>query len=554
MIVIHGKKRVSNFTLIAIITLAGRYLQAATYYVATNGNDSAAGTLAAPWKTLSHACSTASAAGSVIQLGAGTFWETSQSHPASGVTIAGQGVDQTIVSGSASMANASGSYGSFGWTETCAMIVLSQQARGNTISNLTLDGNHRALQAGVALTRLATAAWNNYSQDATNIVIHDVNFQNFTCMGLWLEEVQNAQVYNCNFTECATDDPSTVLGALNLGGVRDSQIYNCNVTNLTTASGYGIKLFDRPVQNTVMYDINVVVKPGSIWSGGGTRSGTGYAGNALGNCPNFAMEAAHEVLINVEMYNLTLINGAFSIVLDPNSAHNGTPYYGTGYALRFHDSRIQSDYGWLIELSGSAIKLDHDYFASLMAGGAYVSFANYFNSRVVFRDLVLHHNVIAGVGNHVFSSSAGLTNFQFCNNTVVYAANGSAAPSALSLKSGSSYNHLNFINNIFYRGGAVGSGSLLSGAGTTAPGLVYSNNCNFNVPFANPGGGAAYGGNITVDPGLTLGAAAKPLPYYQPLSPSSPVVDAGQVISGITTNYFGAAPDIGAYELIPPKF
>lgn len=55
-----------------LLTLTAVNVQAGTYYVAPSGQDSATGSLSAPWKTLSHAASSASA-GDTIYLRAGSY-------------------------------------------------------------------------------------------------------------------------------------------------------------------------------------------------------------------------------------------------------------------------------------------------------------------------------------------------------------------------------------------------------------------------------------------------------------------------------------------------
>jgi len=61
--------------LIALILLCAGSLQAATYYVATTGNDSNDGSIGSPWLTVKKAVETISA-GDIIQLRAGTYTET----------------------------------------------------------------------------------------------------------------------------------------------------------------------------------------------------------------------------------------------------------------------------------------------------------------------------------------------------------------------------------------------------------------------------------------------------------------------------------------------
>lgn len=74
-----------------------------TYYVSTTGNDSNAGTDAAPWKTIQKACNTA-AAGDVVNIKAGTYKEkitmnVQGSSTGGFVTFQNYGTDKVIVDG-----------------------------------------------------------------------------------------------------------------------------------------------------------------------------------------------------------------------------------------------------------------------------------------------------------------------------------------------------------------------------------------------------------------------------------------------------------------------
>jgi hypothetical protein len=73
-----------------LILLACLPAYGATVYVATNGNDGALGTLAAPWRTVQRGL-TGALTGDILLIGAGTYPESIQTRRA-GVTIDGQGV------------------------------------------------------------------------------------------------------------------------------------------------------------------------------------------------------------------------------------------------------------------------------------------------------------------------------------------------------------------------------------------------------------------------------------------------------------------------------
>src|SRR4051794_25832723 len=68
----HPTMRVALLLAVGAALLMPAQAFAGTYYVATNGSDSAAGTSTAPWRTLQHAADVATA-GSTVTVRAGTY-------------------------------------------------------------------------------------------------------------------------------------------------------------------------------------------------------------------------------------------------------------------------------------------------------------------------------------------------------------------------------------------------------------------------------------------------------------------------------------------------
>jgi len=73
-------------------------VDAATYYVATNGNDANPGTQASPFQTLQKAADNANT-GDTVQVGPGTYYERVRMNK-SGITFEGAGNRQSIIDGS----------------------------------------------------------------------------------------------------------------------------------------------------------------------------------------------------------------------------------------------------------------------------------------------------------------------------------------------------------------------------------------------------------------------------------------------------------------------
>ncbi len=193
----------------------------AIFYVSPTGNDSNAGTQAAPWKTLAKATSTV-ASGNTIHVNAGTYNETGSLNLAVGVNLEGDGASTTIVKSSIS-----GDWSTFLNLESASL------TNGNqTISGITFDGNY------VSESNFKTwiGIWVTFR---SNVVIKDCSIINFYDRGVIVNGngdnsstiPQDPKVYStgnkvtgCTFTNTARNSPGYVAGQLNIGGTKDMEI------------------------------------------------------------------------------------------------------------------------------------------------------------------------------------------------------------------------------------------------------------------------------------------------------------------------------------------
>ena len=83
------------FVLFSFLTLPAAAASAATYYVATNGNDTNAGTQASPWKTIQKGANTANS-GDTVEVGAGTYYERLTLNK-TGITFVGWEIEKVLL-------------------------------------------------------------------------------------------------------------------------------------------------------------------------------------------------------------------------------------------------------------------------------------------------------------------------------------------------------------------------------------------------------------------------------------------------------------------------
>lgn len=154
---------------------------------------------------------------------------------------------------------------------------------------------------------------------------------------------------------------------------------------------------------------------------------------------------------------------------------------------------------------------------------------------------VVHHNLVygftdeaatsSGNRNFFYFGSASGSSHEFYNNTCIEKHGGSGTGSYIRILSGVTVTGK---NNIFYDCEDVDI------AGT----FTHSYSCYYSCT-QTPSGGS---NNITSDPAFyNVGAGD-----YR-LSSTSPCINTGTAIAGITDGYYGAAPDMGYYERGAPE-
>jgi uncharacterized repeat protein (TIGR02059 family) len=544
-------------TLIILSFLLSNTIGATTYYISTSGSDSNNGSIGTPWKTLAYACSKANASGDIIHINAGTYYETSQSILAVGVSIVGEGMTSTLIQSS--------------YAGSSQPLIKAETSNGwlgvygnQSISGITLNGN---------MTTFAAITVNFRS----NFIIHDCTFTNFTDQGVmfsgqpeWNFTANNPyraatkmatywcsgnQFYNNVMTNCATMSGDLGNGNLRIGTQQGLLIHHNVITQTARAAGtngYGIKYCELGYnKGTKCHDNIITIAP--------NVSGT-Y---------DFAFEIWWDI-DECEYYNNT-IQGCIDC--------GGFKDVGA-YAMWFHDNTM----GWASQQDHDEIGIDIEgYNDGVIINNNKITNCNLgiLNSiephqdapyHSVFNDFHIYDNLITGVGStaggggNAFGITFGATvitadvsNYYIYNNTIVSSGNygaGSYAVTGINLCDfGVNANGVQIKNNIIkgFTGGSTYFGPITAHGTSNYLNLSITNNDFYGNANSNavqwtgsfsPGTGYVNSSNITEDPLFTSSS------NFQ-LQSGSPAIGTGTNV-GLSTDYAGNViknpPSIGAYE------
>jgi hypothetical protein len=506
------------------ILFLSHYGFANVYYIATTGNDTSGdGSASNPWRTLKYAVTRVVAnQGHTIQVGAGTFIESGLVEVPLGVSIAGAGIDITIIKADSSFYYHPASPG---YATDKFLISLSgfNQLDGNqSLRNFTIDGDAKQLHGGI------------YVRYRNKVAIDQVKIQNTNFTGIWLWDVKDSQVTNTQLVNCSWGSAGFCAGTLNLGNVERVEIAKLNINEST---GYGIKAIGpngyNNIYNLKIHDCTISVNPFGLWNNG--------------SAPNIAIELWQVNLVGCEIYN-SYVDNTISLV---NS--NATPSTGI-QTIRVHHNTIDMDTrahgsGYGVELTIHDAEVDHNYFIKGSQG-----IANWDNP---MQNWSIHHNTffaIQGIypGEVVRSQWSGLHNVKLYNNTIEFASD--KTMNLVGAYGGASDN-LDIRNNLVINSN-TGYNYYPNQVIHTENGATISNLQVLSNSTANLDAGSLLGsllGLLLQNPLINLGTlpnpavtktGPRPQPYYFPILGSS-LINAGQDVG---LPYAGSAPDIGAYE------
>ena len=215
-------------------------VNAADYYVSKSGNDvTGNGSIGSPWLTIFKATSTVSSFGNVINIGAGTYLETSQLVISPGVSLLGVVNDSTAVRIQSTLS-----------AQYSAMISMTSATQGTngqqSIKWLTLDGRN-------------VTSWILVCNGRSNVEIAHCQVFNAVERGILINAWNNLSNNNepatystgnsvhHNWFKNNSSHPGFGTGELNIGGQQDMTIYSNKMESLRASgiNGWPIKYLNN---------------------------------------------------------------------------------------------------------------------------------------------------------------------------------------------------------------------------------------------------------------------------------------------------------------------
>jgi len=268
-----------------------------TYYVATTGNDSNAGTIGAPWRTIQHAASTVTA-GATVDVRAGTYNEA-VTLKNSGAASAGYIVFQSfpgevaIVDGTGLSCCTGGTSGLFNIANRSYVIV-----SGFEIRNFTTSRSSQA-PAGIWVTG-----------SGSNIQLLNNKVHNITTTSERNGNAFGIAVYGTS---------STPISSLTIGG---NEVYSNKAGNSETVTVDG-DVVGFTISNNVVHDndnigIDAIGFEGVGPSGHDQASNGEISGNTVYNITSYGNPAYGNQYAADGIY----CDGCTQVIIEGNSVHN----------------------------------------------------------------------------------------------------------------------------------------------------------------------------------------------------------------------------------------
>ena len=481
-----------------------------TYYVTTTGIDAAdrdGRTPATAWGSLAFASERVAGGEATIELGAGTFVATRTAVLGGGVTVVGQGSNETTLTNAASFIASASAHCDWTTNADNFLISIPKGSHGVTIKDITFGSpDANPLYGAVHATQ------------ANDIELDRVTVRNFAWAGVYLLKCSRIRVRRSLFDDASYERHCSEWG----GGLRTRYVkaveIDGNTFQTTKGGGYGYKASGHEA----------------------TRIHDNLFRNKITAGPNdgrpFDLESAHEFEYGLEIYD-NVFNGMVSV---PRQGSNATTSHATGatfdYAIRIHDNVFHGSGG--VEGPRSNLVIDHNYFANTWGNNGRVYEIHGGRNA---GPTVIHHNVAECSMGFVFKKNELSENVSIFNNTVFLANTTRDNFPTSFLEVSGAVDNWQVKNNVVISTDPQGreKASAFSRGSLPTTGMALARNVAYGV--ANVPSGVA-----EVDPGLAL-AGLRPTAYYHPAAGTSYVVDAGVDVG---RGYEGAAPDLGAYEWI----
>ncbi|WP_194975874.1 cellulose binding domain-containing protein [Aquiflexum lacus] len=507
------------------IKVKAQIFENTTFYVSLDGNNINDGlSKETAWKTLDFAASQVDPdRGNSVELSAGIHLLNSTIYLPSEISLIGQGSDKTTIRGN--------------WENNDEdfrrnigkLIEIVGGKRNHLIANISFDGNDRKISGAIS----------NVNSDSLEVV--NCLFKNFGSSALKIENSSFSKVYESEFIESgyeATDGTSWgSLGMIHLYKTTHNDIHDIYFESTLPGTGYAIKSGNRGNQGTLerytdnylkdskFYRLKTRLKPRQTWN----------------NVANFAIELHHNIVERNEIFD-----SDFDRTVSLSNEH----FPQTAPTIRFHHNYVHPSsfgFGYWIEVKTSYLEIDHNFF-----DGGITGFNDFSRDCCPLRDIKIHHNIAQNV-TRFFGDQGRFQNLQIHNNTVVFTNNPS--PSVNPDRNRFYYNETaGQDNGIWIKNNLIIAPESLPGRlftmreGASFPNEIeFERNLIYNIDTLVASNlGVKMKEHIVGSP-LLLKEGEVPIPYYG-LSMESPAIDAGVLIEGITDDFKGSSPDIGAVE------
>ena len=468
------------------------FLFATDYYVSTTGNDANNGTQASPWRTIQKACvSVVANAGHTINLGAGTFSENAVCEFPSGTNLVGAGRNETIITSS-----------------VYPILNIKSGSKNIVMHSFTMDGRKKALWQAIK-------AGNMNGFEAYDFNLKEFGYYSgqpyFYIATFDFEDVSNIKIHDFEGTNTA----SGYNGTFGVHAVDNIEIFNGKIINDEVSKGKIFSCGDERgpiVSNIKIHDNTFLTSSVGGWALPGTNNFTSQ----------IAMEFWNVIMLNCEIYN-NVLNANLSLIQVASYDYSNASVNSVHIHHNVWNCDRNVGYQTALELMIDNSEVDHNY----IYGGAYPigSFGD--AGTKPLKNVKIHHNVFEAqsISQLVINITNSTTNLSFTNNTVYESSN------LTMINLGNVTTNATVTNNIFYQNGST--------VDNTNPPATLNNNLFYNI--------VPHGSNaITTNP-MFVGNGAKPDAFFS-LQTTSPAIDKGIVIAGITDGFSGTSPDLGAFE------
>ena len=489
---------------------------AETYHVAPGGDDAANGlTRASAFATLGRACGAADA-GDTVRLAPGDYPLGRTAVLKGGVTLVG--ADRPWDRNDRDAVRFSTLRPGPGWARADPLadddpgqylLRAAKGAAGVTVRHVRFRGVPAGGAESGGAAPVVTGAF--HADRADRLTLDRLDVEGFRACGLRLLACRGMTVAGCRLRDAALEQVPHGGGGGRWGGMiwtrwpKDSVVENCRIEG-DRSGGYGIK-------------------------------GHGSDGFRVTRCvvtgPYFSLEHPHENEFGLEIDHCRF-DGCISVPKGGPQADPATR--GHARSVYIHHNLLTDSY--TVEGPRQYLEFAYNYVHAERPNGRCYTH----HGGEVPGPVLIHHNVFENVDRACVWMNRGFAGgVKFYNNTVFAADAGGRSGVLFDSWSADRLDGWELKNNIFTAAWTRPRTLLPDRPGVRAKVALAANRYRFVTPPADSDA-------APFDPAMLTVAGDKPAPFFRPPA-GSPLVDVGEDVG---LPFAGAAPDVGAFEFVPP--